>query len=367
MSTTRLPQARYILLGSAIVLLSLHLLLTTSSTSYVTTLSSLTSGSSSRSPVLPATFYKGSEQDLGWIPRPPEWWKAGNKSTASGKVKVGGLDEGENRVQGEEVRLMGGRVNASFVILARNTDVWGTVESIRSMEDRFNKHYHYPYTFLNDEPFSAEFILHTSSVASGPCTYGVIPASDWHGQDDGSLPSWIDEERMNKAIAEMSTKQIPYAWSVPYRKMCRYQSGWFWRHELLSRYQYYWRIEPNVKYFCDLDYDPFMLMQTQKKKYAFVVTIYKYQETIETLWATTKKFLEQNPQHLATDNLMNQEGGFFYERWGDAPVHSLAAALFLERDEIHFFQNIGYRHEPFQHCPADAADRCACNPADTFG
>jgi alpha 1,2-mannosyltransferase len=33
------------------------------------------------------------------------------------------------------------RANAAFVILARNTDLWSIMESIRSMEDRFNRKY----------------------------------------------------------------------------------------------------------------------------------------------------------------------------------------------------------------------------------
>jgi alpha 1,2-mannosyltransferase len=45
---------------------------------------------------------------------------------------------------------------------------------------------------------------------------------------------------------------------------------------------------------------------------------------------------------------LDKAGGFYYERWGDAPVHSIAAALFARKDQIHFFQDIGYRHEPFQ-------------------
>lgn len=31
-------------------------------------------------------------------------------------------------------------------------------------------------------------------------------------------------------------------------------------------------------------------------------------------------------------------------RWGDAPVHSIAAAMLLRKDEFHFFNDIGYRH-----------------------
>jgi alpha 1,2-mannosyltransferase len=45
---------------------------------------------------------------------------------------------------------------------------------------------------------------------------------------------------------------------------------------------------------------------------------------------------------------LDKAGGFYYERWGDAPVHSIGAALFAKKEQIHFFDDIGYRHEPFQ-------------------
>jgi hypothetical protein len=32
------------------------------------------------------------------------------------------------------------------------------------------------------------------------------------------------------------------------------------------------------------------------------------------------------------------------ERWGDAPVHSIAAALFLPKDRLHQWDDIAYRH-----------------------
>ena len=49
------------------------------------------------------------------------------------------------------------RANATFVILARNSDVDGMVRSVRDMEDRFNRKFGYPYVFLNEEEFSEEF------------------------------------------------------------------------------------------------------------------------------------------------------------------------------------------------------------------
>jgi alpha 1,2-mannosyltransferase len=58
------------------------------------------------------------------------------------------------------------------------------------------------------------------------------------------------------------------------------------------------------------------------------------------------------------------------QRWGDAPVHSIAASLFARKDQVHFFKDIGYRHPPFQHCPQGddwSKGKCACDPSDSFG
>ncbi|KAJ7279274.1 glycolipid 2-alpha-mannosyltransferase-domain-containing protein, partial [Mycena rebaudengoi] len=46
------------------------------------------------------------------------------------------------------------KANATFAILARNSDLDNTVRSMRRMEDRFNTWHHYPYVLLNDEPFT---------------------------------------------------------------------------------------------------------------------------------------------------------------------------------------------------------------------
>lgn len=67
---------------------------------------------------------------------------------------------------------------------------------------------------------------------------------------------------------------------------------------------------------------------------------------------------------------LDQDGGFFYERWGDAPVHSIAAAIMLKKEEIHFFNEIAYYHVPFTHCPIDEQTRldlrCHCKPDENF-
>ncbi len=67
------------------------------------------------------------------------------------------------------------KANATFVILgiisrsswflvislnssvARNTDLNGVLSSMKQMEDRFNKKFRYPYTLLNEQPFTPDF------------------------------------------------------------------------------------------------------------------------------------------------------------------------------------------------------------------
>ena len=67
---------------------------------------------------------------------------------------------------------------------------------------------------------------------------------------------------------------------------------------------------------------------------------------------------------------LDNTGGFYYERWGDAPVHSIGAALLANKSQVHFFRDIGYRHPPFQRCPQGALHskgKCWCDPGDSFG
>ncbi|KAL2418291.1 Alpha-1,2 mannosyltransferase KTR1 [Exophiala dermatitidis] len=298
----------------------------------------------------------------------------------------------------------GERVNATFVTLARNSDIWEIARSIRQVEDRFNRNYNYDWVFLNDKPFDDQFKKVTTSLVSGKTHYGEIPEEHW------SFPPWIDTKKAEAVREDMRRRKIIYGDSVSYRHMCRFESGFFFRHPLIQQFEYYWRVEPSVELFCDIHYDPFRYMKDNKKKYSFVLSLYEYVETIPTLWDSVKKFMKNHPEHIAEDNSLaflsddggetynkchfwsnfeignldwlrsqayidffeslDKDGGFFYERWGDAPVHSIGAGLLLRKDEIHFFNDIAYYHVPFTHCPTGEDLRlklkCHCNPADNF-
>lgn len=192
----------------------------------------------------------------------------------------------------------GERVNATFVTLARNSDVWEIAKSIRAVEDRFNHKYNYDWVFLNDKPFDEKFKSVTTALVSGKTKYGVIPEEHW------SFPEWIDQDKAAEVRKDMAERKIIYGDSVSYRHMCRFESGFFFRQPLMLDYDWYWRVEPSIELYCDVDYDPFKYMADNNKKYSFVLSLFEYKETIPTLWDSTKTFMQKHPEHIAEGNSM---------------------------------------------------------------
>ncbi|KAI9485446.1 MAG: nucleotide-diphospho-sugar transferase [Benjaminiella poitrasii] len=183
---------------------------------------------------------------------------------------------------------------------------------------------------------------------------------------------------------------------------------------IVSNHDLFRRVEPDVRFSCDVDYDPFKLMRERDLKYGFTISIREYEKTIPTLWDRVKEFADLYPdyiipfnssdsfvnwlsddggdtynmchfwsnfeigslkwlrskEYLAFFNYLDQTGGFFYERWGDAPVHSIAAALFLKKSEVHFFYDMGYFHDPILHCPSEPSwlpiKKCNCDPSNSM-
>jgi len=86
-----------------------------------------------------------------------------SKSSGSEKVPAsyynnhGLLDSSEvygDGVPGPAERQL---ANATLFMLARNSDVDSAVRTVKELEDRFNRKYHYPWVFLNEQPFSDDF------------------------------------------------------------------------------------------------------------------------------------------------------------------------------------------------------------------
>lgn len=343
------------------------------------------------------------------------------------------------------------RANAAFVVLARNSEIDGVILSMRSLERRFNQWFNYPWIFLNDEPFTKEFERRVEEVASGDFKFGIISKKNWNFKNQNDI-------YFKESIENQGDRGIMYGNLQSYHSMCRFYSGFFFEHPLVQNLDWYWRVEPDVEFYCDLTYDPFIEMEKNGKLYGYTIAIKELVDTVPNLFKYTKKFIieskiklpntwkffsnnfkffnglnedkymdvsnlnefwkklkklsilsysQTSPSLLTNKNLLqniisnsknpinnpipekyNNENynlchfwsnfeiasnklftspeyksyyqflensnGFFTERWGDAPIHSLAAGMFLSLDQIHYFRDIGYKHSTLGHCPFNA-------------
>ena len=155
------------------------------------------------------------------------------------------------------------RANAAFVVLARNKELDGVIQSIKSIERHFNRWFHYPYVFLNDGDFNSTFKEKVQNYTSAPVEFGKIDPSMW------GYPDWTDKSVAQEGIRKQGDAAIMYGGMESYHHMCRFYSGYvspphfqsqftdpppsfFWKHELLQKYKWYWRLEPEITYFCDI-------------------------------------------------------------------------------------------------------------------
>jgi mannosyltransferase len=185
--------------------------------------------------------------------------------------------------------------------------------------------------------------------------------------------------------------------------------SFFYDIPALQKYKWYWRVEPDISFTCSITYDPFYEMQKNDKRYGWVVALWEIETTVPTLfrriseykkklrlpntnmwkamiqpsrvpWPFRRLFMSgkpgrdengdmwnfchfwsnfeiadmdwfRSPEYRGLFDYLDQDGGFYYERWGDAPIHSLAAALLLRADQVHHFSDWGYIHGDFQWCP----------------
>jgi len=112
------------------------------------------------------------------------------------------------------------RENAAIVMLARNQDLADAISAINSLEEKFNRWFHYPIVFLNDKPWSDEFIGALRAVASGPTKFEVVPEKGW------DFPDWMDRDQAVQDMAAQGEKHIYNGGIESYHHMCRFYSGY---------------------------------------------------------------------------------------------------------------------------------------------
>ncbi|KZP01849.1 glycosyltransferase family 15 protein [Calocera viscosa TUFC12733] len=323
------------------------------------------------------------------------------------------------------------RENGTILLLVREADLPQLLPTLRNFEHRFNARFRYPYVLLSapdEPPFSAHFRAKIAEAVHPGATleFGTVPREHWR------IPDWLDEEEVRQGFAKQAAKGVQYGGREGYHHMCRFYSGLFARHELLQKYEWYWRLEPGVRFYCSVTYDPFRFLAQRNQTYGFVITLIDDLNTLPSLFPTVERYVQESgtvptdmwdfftrakngqkgysasfpplPFLLAAPCLsllklegkylpvnadrchfwtnfeighlpffrsqpyqdlfdaLDRSGGFYTERWGDAPVRTIALGLLEGADKVHYFEDFAYRHDWFMHCPERKELGCECVP-----
>lgn len=115
--------------------------------------------------------------------------------------------------------VTGNRENGVIVMLARNSELEAANHTVASFERHFNRWFHYPIVFLNDEPFDDRFMEVLGSTSSGDVTFETIQREDW------TFPTWLNQTAAKESIAKQGARGTIHAGQEGYHHMCRFYSG----------------------------------------------------------------------------------------------------------------------------------------------
>ncbi|KAF8646951.1 hypothetical protein AX16_007042 [Volvariella volvacea WC 439] len=268
------------------------------------------------------------------------------------------------------------RQNAAIVMLVSPKRMGETLRTLHNVEDRFNRRLKYPYVLLTEANITSELRDKIDWITEGRASFGELPSDMW------GKPDWLDQEKVDESIKNLG-------FTLNYRSMCRFYSGFFWRHPALLKYDWIWRLDTDIVFHCDIPYDPIARMAEEGKLYGFTQIVgdalyvqpslasnvsYFLNESrhllapganIEFSWKDVDKALRgeatskdwtiaimynnfeishrsiwESPLYQAFFDYLDKAGGFFYERWGDAPVHSFGVGMVLRKDQAMQFRDL---------------------------
>ncbi|CCD25116.1 putative mannosyltransferase NDAI_0E02990 [Naumovozyma dairenensis CBS 421] len=299
---------------------------------------------------------------------------------------------------------VGDRPKACLFAYIEDDDHDGIMKSINEMEDMFNRQFNYPWVFLTRYGISEEFKQDINDTLRVDFQIGQIDEKDWNG-----YPSFIDDIKAEEAKIKMAG--LEFGDSLEFRLKNRYFAGLFWKHALFKDFDWYWRVEPNMELRCEIDYDVFRWLQDKQKSFGFSISKKENKDTLPGLWDEVKKFKDENKKLIHDKNFMrfvsdddgnsfnqcsfwsnfevanlnffrssafnkffeslDNNGGFFYERWATDPLHTIAVSLLVSRDTfVIFFLDFGFYSEPYENCPLDdikwRESKCKCDQGNDF-
>jgi hypothetical protein len=185
----------------------------------------------------------------------------------------------------------------------------------------------------------------------------------------------------------------PNSSTIGYRHMIMFHSTWIHRYLFnpahgYSDVEFILRLDDDSSFSSPIGYDIFKMMEKNNLSYGFVTSVQDDPDCVRGLWNFTWDFLRNASNSLSKYRIseanldyfrdhwpegsviynnfelssakiwktplwndfmsaVNENGGVYRDRWGDAPLHTIYLLLAIPLSEVHAFSDLPYRHDPF--------------------
>lgn len=163
--------------------------------------------------------------------------------------------------------------------------------------------------------------------------------------------------------------------TIGYKHMIRFQAKGIYEQPIIRGFDYVMRLDDDSLILRPIEYDVFEYMRLHRIQYGYYYSHKDSPMCVYGLWFIARAYIKMvnvRPTffykwpkfHIFYNNFeisklsfwlsddyqkyieyIDRLGGIYYNRWGDAPIKTIAVSLFLPRNQTHHFNDIGYLHQ----------------------
>lgn len=266
-------------------------------------------------------------------------------------------------------------MNPVIVYLSRSNerDIKNLKRSLNFLDVNFNNQFNYPVVIFHED-FDSDLIKKIRKNTRSCIKFIKVKFE---------LPDFLSKKEIDECI---KNKIDNWHFLMGYRHMCRFFCRSFFDILADNNYDWYWRLDTDSFLLSKINYDIFLFMEKNKYLYGYMVRLTECEEAAKDLSNHTNKFIKNNkikpkflseytrngkwdrsyyytnfeisridfwrsPEYIKYFDYLDRTGGIYKYRWGDAAIHFIALSMFVEKQQIHQFNDVAYWHRVFLNIP----------------
>lgn len=228
--------------------------------------------------------------------------------------------------------------------------------SLKSLDQYFNDMFHYPVVIFYEWNFLSPILCAVIRQFSN---------SDLYFQAITFETPYYPSHKL---------KQFSCPTPTGYRHMCRFHSKLVYQQPVIHGFEYAWRLDDDSAIYQAVKYDIFVYMKRNHLQYGYAIVNDDRPDCSVNLWESAETYMgnssitptffnEWEKYRVYYNNFevsrlslwlsdsyrnfidyIDELGGIYHYRWGDAAIKTIAVSMFVPKHETHHFKDVKYEH-----------------------